>query len=100
MTKHNRSDDEELGGALDDLIDGAEDSLRRGSPSTTSLLLVGLDAVLAEVTAMNNALRSAQPGVVTQDDMKAFKKAFGRITREAKTLAMWLRFTRLEQPRN
>jgi|GEM_PF-3596328 len=49
---------------------------------------------------MEETLRAAQPEVVTVDDMKALKKAFGRINREAETLVRWLRFTRLEQPRN
>ena len=49
---------------------------------------------------MEDAIRVAQPGVVTVDDMKALKKAFGRINREAEMLVRWLRYTHLEQPRN
>jgi hypothetical protein len=100
MKKRIPSPDEELSGALDSLIDGAEDSLRRGSTSTTSRLLTGLDEVLWEVARMQDTLRAAQPEVVTVDDIKALKKAFGRINREAEMLVRWLRYTHLEQPRN
>ncbi len=100
MTKRIPSHDEELSGALDSLIDGAEGSLRRRSTPTTSRLLTGLDDVLWEVARMEDAIRVAQPGVVTVDDLKALKKAFGRINREAETLVRWLRYTHLEQPRN
>jgi hypothetical protein len=67
---------------------------------TTSRLLQGFDTVLWEVARMEEALRNAAPGVVTAEDWKTFRKAFGRIQREAETLVSWLRFNRLEQPRN
>jgi len=100
MKKRIPSHDEEVSGALDSLIDGAEDSLLRRSTPTTSRLLTGLDDVLWEVARMEDALRVARPGVVTVDDLKALKKAFGRINREAEMLVRWLRYTHLEQPRN
>lgn len=67
---------------------------------TTSRLLEGLDTVLWEVARMEEALRNAPPGIVTPDDWKTFRKAFGRIQRESETLTMWLRFDPIEQARN
>jgi hypothetical protein len=100
MTKPIRNHDEELSEGLDNLIDGADGSLRRGSTPTTSRLITGLDDILWEVARMEDAIRGAQPGVVSADDLKALKKAFGRINREAEMLVRWLRYTHLEQPRN
>jgi hypothetical protein len=95
-----RHDDGDLGEAIDAVIAEAENALRRRPTPTTSRLLAGLDDILWQVARMEDAIHAAQPGVVTGDDIKALKKAFGRIKREAETLVRWLRYTHLELPRN
>lgn len=85
--------------AIDDLILDVEAQLR-GKPATTSLILRRLDTIAWEVARMEEALRVAPTGVITSEDAKTFKKAFGRMRREAETLTMWLRFNPLELPRN
>jgi hypothetical protein len=96
----NHDEDEARSRALDDMIDAAEEVLRRGIPSTTSQLLVDLDALQSCVARMEATVRAAREDVVTSDDSKALKKAFRCIRREAEMLLNWLRFTRLEQHRN
>jgi hypothetical protein len=93
-------DDGDLGEAIDAVIAETETALRRQPTPTTSRLLTGLNDVLWAVARMEDTLRAAQPDVVTADDMKALKKAFGRVNREAEILVRWLRYTHLEQPRN
>jgi hypothetical protein len=49
---------------------------------------------------MEDVLGSAPQDVVTSEDRKALSKAFRGMNREAHTLLQWLRYARLEQPRN
>lgn len=91
--------DDEMDATIDDLILDVEAQLRR-KPATTSLILQRLDTIAWEVARMEEALQAAPTGVVTSEDAKTFRKAFGRMRREAETLTMWLRFNPLELPRN
>jgi hypothetical protein len=61
---------------------------------------MGLDAILSCVERMEDVLRRAPQDVVTSEDRKALRKAFRGMDREARTLVQWLRYARLEQPRN
>jgi hypothetical protein len=97
MKKHDEDDAQSR--ALDDMIDVVEGN-RGGAPSTTAHLLMGLDAILSCVERMEDVLRRAPQDVVTGEDRKALRKAFLRMKREAHTLVHWLRYTRLEEPRN
>lgn len=85
---------------IERMADAIEEEVGPTPYPTTGRLLEGLDTVLWEVARMEEALRKAPPGVVTADDWKTFRKAFGRIQRESETLTMWLRFDPIEQTRN
>lgn len=99
MTKRGNHKDV-LSETLDELSREMEMDLVRRPTPTTSRLLAGLDTILWEVARMEEALRVAQPDVVTTDDIRALTKVFRRIEREASSVTSWLRLSVLEEPRH